>query len=41
MIAKGNFHAHGGKLADYLVKGHPGEKAELVEMRGFRASDKN
>jgi hypothetical protein len=39
MIAKGNFHGGGVKLAAYLVKGHPGERAELVEMRGFAASD--
>jgi hypothetical protein len=35
MIAKGNHHAHGVKLAAYLVKGHPGERAELFDMRGF------
>lgn len=39
MIAKGNFHGDGQKLAAYLVKGHPGEEAELVEMRGFRSND--
>jgi hypothetical protein len=35
MIGKGNFHAHGVKLAAYLVAGHRGERAELIEMRGF------
>jgi hypothetical protein len=35
MIAKGNFHSHGVKLAAYLVKAHPGERGELIEMRGF------
>lgn len=39
MIAKGNFHAHGGKLAAYMTKGKAGERAELVEMRGFAAND--
>jgi hypothetical protein len=39
MIAKGNLHSHGQKLAAYLVKGHPGERGELIEMRGFAASD--
>ena len=37
MIAKGNFHSGGVKLATYLVKGHPGERGELVDMRGFGA----
>ncbi len=35
MIAKGNLHAHGVKLASYLMTGHPGERAELLGMRGF------
>jgi hypothetical protein len=39
MIAKGNLHSDGIKLAAYLVKGHPGERAELVQMRGFADSD--
>jgi ribosomal protein L20 len=39
MIAKGNLHAHGRKLADYLTKtDKAGERVELVELRGF-ASD--
>jgi hypothetical protein len=39
MIAKGNFHAHGVKLAVYMMAGKPGERAELVEMRGSAATD--
>ena len=39
MIAKGNFHAHGVKLATYMMQGKSGERAELVEMRGFAAGD--
>ena len=39
MIAKGNFHAHGVKLAAYMMQGKPGERAELVEMRGFASTD--
>jgi hypothetical protein len=35
MIAKGNFHAVGVRLAAYLVKAHPGERGELIDMRGF------
>lgn len=36
MIAKGNLHAHGTKLASYLIK----EKHnEIVETRGFLADD--
>ena len=38
MIAKGNLH-DGRKLAAYLVTGKPGERAELVVMEGFAASD--
>jgi len=38
MIAKGNLHANGKKFADYLTTGKEGERAELVELRGF-ASD--
>lgn len=41
MIAKGNTHGDGGKLADYLTKGGPGERAELFDMRGFRTGDIN
>jgi hypothetical protein len=39
MIAKGNLHGDGAKLASYLVKGRRGEIAELVMLRGFEASD--
>jgi hypothetical protein len=38
MIAKGNIFTGGKKLADYLTTGKEGERAELVELRGF-ASD--
>jgi hypothetical protein len=39
MIAKGNLHQDGGKLAAYLVTGKGGERAELVELRGFASTD--
>ena len=39
MIAKGNLHAHGVKLAAYLITGKDGERAELVELRGFVADN--
>ena len=39
MIPKGNLHANGGKLATYITKGEDDEKAELIEMRGFAATD--
>ncbi len=39
MIAKGNLHQHGGKLAAYLTTGKDGERAELVELRGFASGD--
>jgi hypothetical protein len=35
MIAKGNLHSGGVTLAAYLVKAHPGERGELIDMRGF------
>src|SRR5580704_12363448 len=35
MIAKGNLHSGGVALAAYLVKAHPGEHGELIDMRGF------
>lgn len=35
MIAKGNLHASGGRLAAYMVTGKDGEKAELYQLRGF------
>jgi hypothetical protein len=39
MIAKGNLHNNGGKLAAYLVTGEGAERAELVELRGFASDD--
>jgi hypothetical protein len=38
MIAKGNLHAHGAKLAAYLTTSSEDERAELVELRGFAAN---
>lgn len=39
MIPKGNLHAHGGRLATYIMKGEDGERAELIDMRGFASGD--
>jgi hypothetical protein len=39
MIAKGNLHAHGVKLAEYLTASSADELAELVELRGFAATN--
>ena len=39
MIAKANLHAHGQKLAAYLITGKMGERAELVELKGFASSN--
>ena len=39
MIAKGNLHGAGGRLARYLVTGKKGERAELAELRGFASAD--
>lgn len=39
MIAKGNLHAHGAKLAAYLVTGKEDERAELIELRNFAAEN--
>lgn len=39
MIAKGNLHAHGGKLAAYLITSKDGERAELVQLDGFAADN--
>ncbi len=39
MIAKGNLHAHGVKLAAYLTTSKGDERAELVELRGFVADN--
>jgi Relaxase/Mobilisation nuclease domain len=35
MIAKGNLHGDGGKLAQYLINGDGNEIAEMVEARGL------
>jgi hypothetical protein len=35
MIAKGKPRGEGVKLAAYLMTAHPGERAELIDMRGF------
>jgi hypothetical protein len=35
MFGKGKPRAEGVKLAVYMMKGHPGERAELIGMRGF------
>lgn len=39
MIAKGNPHGNGAKLARYLMTGCRGERAELVELRGLAGDD--
>ena len=39
MIAKGNRHSNGAKLARYLTTGKEGERAELIELRGFESPD--
>jgi hypothetical protein len=39
MIAKGNRHSDGTKLARYLITGKDGERAELAELRGFESAD--
>jgi hypothetical protein len=39
MIAKGNRHSSGSKLARYLVTGKDGERVELAELRGFESAD--
>ena len=36
MIAKGNIHGNGGKLAVYLMTGEEGERVELVEHARLR-----
>ena len=35
MIAKGKIRGEGAKLARYMMTGHPGEHAQLVEARGL------
>ena len=39
MIAKGNLHGDGQKLAAYLITAGKDERAELVETRGFASDD--
>ncbi len=39
MIAKGNKHHSGSRLADYLLKAKPGERVEVGEIRGFAHDD--
>src|ERR1019366_9729312 len=39
MIAKGNLHGDGRKLAAYLTTAGKDERAELVETRGFASDD--
>ena len=39
MIARGQIHSSGPKLAAYLTTGKEGERAELVELRGVAAED--
>lgn len=39
VIAKGNLHGDGAKLASYLITGRNGERAELVELHGFIAGN--
>jgi MobA/VirD2-like, nuclease domain len=39
MIAKGNRHNNGARLARYLTEGAEGERAQLFELRGFASDD--
>jgi hypothetical protein len=39
MIAKGNRHSTGSKLAQYLITGKDGERVELAELRGFESGN--
>jgi Relaxase/Mobilisation nuclease domain len=39
MIAKGNLHANGGKLAAYMTTAKDGERVELAELRGCVADN--
>lgn len=39
VIAKGNLHGDGARLARYLMAGKDGERAELVELTGFMAAN--
>jgi hypothetical protein len=39
MIAKGNTHNSGARLAAYVLKTKPGERVEMGEVRGFAPND--
>jgi hypothetical protein len=39
MIAKGNTHMNGVRLANYMKTGKDGERAELWQLRGFEATN--
>ena len=39
MIAKGNTHSDGAKLADYMEQSKDGERAETWQLRGFEATN--
>ena len=39
MIAKGNTHDNGARLARYLITRKDGESAQLWELRGFALRD--
>jgi hypothetical protein len=39
MIAKGNTHGDGDRLARYMTEGVEGERAELWDLRGFATDD--
>jgi MobA/VirD2-like, nuclease domain len=39
MIAKGNTHNSGARLAAYVLKTKPGERVEMGEVRGFASND--
>jgi hypothetical protein len=39
MIAKGNTHSNGAKLADYMEQSKDGERAETWQLRGFEATN--
>jgi Relaxase/Mobilisation nuclease domain len=39
MIAKGNTHNSGARLASYMMTEKDGERVELVELRGFASED--
>lgn len=39
MIAKGNTHSDGAKLAEYMERSKDGERAEVWKLRGFEATN--